>query len=211
MIIKDLSISFLVKQNKKKDRKKHIMTITKIAVVDIETTHLESDYGTIVEVGICELNLEDGSIIKLLDTVVREPDFNAERDATAWVFINSNLTVQDILNAPEWIFIRPKITEIFKKYPVTAFNKQFDLTWLKDRGVEVFLEFPDPMVESTCIIQLPSSNPNHGMYKYPSVIECWNWYFPITPLEHKHRAYEDCVHEAQIVYKMFTLGHINFT
>lgn len=179
------------------------MTITKIAVVDIETTHLKSEYGTIVEMGICKLDLTDGSIQKLLDTVVREPDFNKDVDVNAWVFKNTSLTVEDVLSAPEWEFVKPKISHIFSIYPITAFNQQFDLMWLKDRRVKIERVVPDPMKEATNILQIPHPNPTLSKYKLPSVSECWNYYFPNIYYQIKHRAYDDCLHEACIIYEMY--------
>lgn len=184
------------------------MTNSKIAVVDIETTALKSEIGTIVEVGICELNLQDGNIEKLIDTVVCETDFNRSRAAHAWVFQNSSLTVEDVLNAPSWELIKPQITQIFNDYPVTAYNLQFDLTWLRDRGVKLGKVLLDPMIESTNILQLPSKNPNYSSFKWPTVEECWQWYFPDVEYVELHRAYDDCFHEAQIFHKMYTVGHI---
>ncbi len=184
--------------------------MTEIAVVDIETTSKYSWMGTIVEIGICCLNLKNGNISKLLDTVVREPDFDEIKNTDAWIFKNSTLTVQEVLDAPEWKIIRPKINQIFDKFSVSAYNKQFDLTWLRERGIKIKSELPCPMIESTPFLKLPHPNPDYLDYKWPKVEECWNWYFPQIPYIEKHRAYDDCIHEAQIIYKMYCVGHYTF-
>jgi len=180
------------------------MMITKFAVVDIETTHTNSTEGTIVEVGICCVDLENKKFIKLLDTIVREPNF---KNYNAWIFDNSSLTIEDVLNAPEWVEIQPKIIEIFKRFPVTAYRKLFDFTWLKHRGVYTVKELPDPMLESTNILKLSQLNPELGEYKWPKVEECWQYYFPNIPYRERHRAYDDCIHEAAIIYEMYRRGH----
>ena len=180
------------------------MMITKFAVVDIETTHTNSLEGTIVEVGICCVDLENKKIIKLLDSIVRESNF---KNYNAWIFDNSSLTIEDVLNAPEWVEIQPKIIEIFKRFPVTAYSKLFDFTWLKHRGVYTVKELPDPMLESTNILKLLQLNPELGEYKWPKVEECWKYYFPNIPYREKHRAYDDCIHEAAIIYEMYRRGH----
>ncbi len=183
------------------------MTIKEIAVVDIETTALYPEEGTIIEVGICKLNLIDGSITKLIDSLIYEGDFDKDRDAHAWIFQNSSLSVEEVIYAPDWELIRLKIREIFDRFPVVSYNTQFDIGWLKSRGIYPIKELPDPMLLATPVLKLPPQNPEFGDYKWPSVQECWDHYFPNIPYKEDHRAYDDCVHEAQIIYAMFLRGH----
>lgn len=184
--------------------------MTEIAVVDIETTSLKPWEGSIIEIGICCLNLENGSISKLFDTVVREERFNITTENNAWIFQNSSITAQEILNAPRWEKIRDKLNIIFDRYPVTAYNKQFDFGFLRSRNIIPKKELPCPMILATPILKLPHSDPYYSNYKWPSVEECWDWYFPQIPYIEKHRAYDDCIHEAQIIYKMHCVGHYTF-
>ena len=66
------------------------MNVNKIAVLDIETTGFLSDGGLIVEIGIVELNLSDGSTNVVYDTLVKEEGF-CDNHKNSWIFQNSYL------------------------------------------------------------------------------------------------------------------------
>ena len=99
-----------------------------IAVVDIETTGRTPTEGTIVEIGIAMLDLRTHFISKLFDSVVRENKFLKVYEATSisesWVFQNSDLKLDDILEAPLWSEVRVKIQRILNHFPITAYNKR---------------------------------------------------------------------------------------
>ena len=177
----------------------------RIAVLDIETTARSPQVGTIVEVGLCMLDLDTGFISKLLDTVVREADFETKFEAQllekCWVFQNSDLTVNTVRNAPKWEDLVPKLERIFLKFPVTAYNKAFDLGFLRNRRVNVPQELPCPMIAATPVLKIPGM---YDDYKYPSVEESWRFLFPDkNNYIEAHRAYDDAEHEALIVWELY--------
>ena len=177
----------------------------RIAVLDIETTARYPQVGTIVEVGICMLDLETGFNSKLLDTVVREADFETKFEGSqlekCWVFQNSDLTVNMVRNAPKWGDVVPKLERIFQKFPVTAYNKAFDLGFLRNRQVNVPQELPCPMITATPVLKIPGM---YDDYKYPSVEESWRFFFPDKKnYVESHRAYDDAEHEALIVLELY--------
>ena len=71
----------------------------KVVVIDIETTGLDALYELILEIGIVELNLETGAPKVLFNNFVKEPGFG-EKHRNAWIFDNSNMKFEDVLNAP---------------------------------------------------------------------------------------------------------------
>ena len=86
-----------------------------------------------------------------------------------------------------------------------AYNKEFDFGFLKYRGFKI-QELPCPMIAATNIIKIPPKLPD-TLYKWPSVEESWSFYFPETTYFELHRAYDDALHEAMIIYEMYTRGH----
>lgn len=175
-----------------------------ILVVDIETTATRFHEGYIVEIGICKLNLDDGKITPIFDSIVREKGFS-ERDQNAWIFQNSNLKFEDVLKSPEFDTVKPQIRKIFENTPSTAYNKRFDFGWLRSRGLEI-VELPCPMIAATPILQLPPKYEEFD-FKYPKVEEAWDYYYPDLDYIEKHRAYDDAEHEAMIIYAMYKLKH----
>lgn len=176
-----------------------------IIVCDIETTGLYPTTDLILEIGIVKLDLTSGRLEKLFDHIIKEPNFD-EKYVHSWIFENSDLKFDDVLNASLLEEFKSELQNIFEKYPATAYNKQFDFGFLKNRGILINKEEDCPMLQATPILRLPAKYNKPG-YKYPSVEEAWRFYFAEKPYREAHRAYDDAVHEAQIVYEMHKNGH----
>ncbi|MHA1340001.1 MAG: 3'-5' exonuclease [Promethearchaeota archaeon] len=180
-----------------------------IAVLDIETTALYPSDGMIVEIGICKLDIDTGNIEKLFNKIVRE---DRPIDCNAWIFKNSDLSVEEVekaemLNSKN---IRKEIQDILDKYPATAYNKGFDFGWLKSRGFNI-KELPCPMLVAKDILKIRFENDySYNDYKWPSVQESWDYFFPNSNYIEKHRAYDDAEHEAMIVYELYKRGSWKF-
>ena len=176
----------------------------KIAVIDIETTGLKPNIDLILEIGIVELSLITGETKILFDSCVKELKFGEEhRDS--WIFNNSDLKFKDIENAPLFDDFKKKINEIFNQYPITAFNKSFDLGFLKARGINVPRELPCIMQTATNICRIPF--PTGGSrYKWPKCQEAWDFFFPNSEYIEKHRAADDAIHEAKILFELYIHG-----
>ncbi len=180
----------------------------KIAIIDIETTGRTPKTGTIVEIGICLLDLETQFKSKLFSSTCREANFESLFEGNqlekAWIFLNSSLKIEEIKKGPTWEEIKPKIQKIVNKFPMTAYNKQFDLGFLKDRGIKITREADCPMIRATPVLKLPGY---YEEYKWPNVQEAWNYFFP-NKLDYteEHRAYDDAYHEADIVFALYKLG-----
>ena len=131
----------------------------KIAVVDIETTGFFDRDGLIVEIGICELDLKTGEIKKLLDEPVRELQFS-NKHRNSWIFKNTTLKFDDVLNGKTLKSLRADIQSIFDCYPVTAFNKKFDFEFFRGRGFRIENELPCPMVLATDVLRIKANENN---------------------------------------------------
>jgi len=172
---------------------------SKIAVIDIETTDLKPEHGFIVEIGIVALTLGDGSCTPLFSSLIKEDGFD-EHSRGAWIFRHSDIKFDDVLRAPSFNELKNEIQAILDQYFVTAYNKLFDFGFLRSRGLRITKELPDIMkaAQNACKILL-----RRGKYKLPNVQEAWNILHPNNKYIEAHRAIDDAVHEAQILYEMY--------
>jgi DNA polymerase-3 subunit epsilon len=180
-----------------------------ILVVDIETAGFLYNEGTIVEMGIVGLDLESGERELLLDAVVREKQLTEQHltdEEYTWIFQNSTLTPEMVRDAPPAGTTYRMARDIFSdpRYRgVTAYNKKFDLMYLRDRGF-VIVGLPCPMLLATEVVRIPF--PNGKCCKWPTVEQAYNFFFPDSEYVETHRAADDAMHEAQIVYELFKRG-----
>lgn len=185
------------------------MNKNKMLVIDIETTGFLNQGGSIVEIGIVELDLSNGETKILLDSVCRESMLTARhREAPfGWIFQNSTLTIEDVRDAPPFEEVAAQAQQIIDSYPlgVTAYNRNFDVPFLQDRSLKFGQLQPCPMLLATPVCKLLSANGRSG-YKWPKVEEAWNYFFPETEYEELHRGADDALHEAKIVYEMYKRG-----
>jgi DNA polymerase-3 subunit epsilon len=178
-----------------------------IAIIDIETSNFLNKGGKIVEVGIVGLDLEKGKIYKLFHSVCREEGMTA-KDRNAWIFKNSDLTIEEVREAPLFTDIKPAIQKVIDKCEAcTAYNRSFDFDFLRDRGVVIKNEYPCPMLVAMNEVKLPQKNKwVKEPYKWPTVEEAWRHLFPDKPYVEAHRGLDDAKHEAIIVLKLNQLG-----
>lgn len=107
----------------------------KILVVDIESLGFQKDGGCIVEVGAVELDLDNGTIVEVFNSLVREDGLrekHRESDRYNWIFKNSSLTPEMVREAPSQHDVYPAFQKVVDKYPlgITAFNRSFDIDYL---------------------------------------------------------------------------------
>lgn len=176
----------------------------KIVIIDIETTGFLQKGGKIVDIGIVELNLEDGSMEVLFDQVTHERGITKEEVEDSWIVKNSSLTLEEIRHSKRLDHYKEELQSIFDKYYVTAFNKAFDFGFLRDRGLLIKKELDCPMHVCTNICKLPGK---FGKYKWPKVEEAMATLIPeIENYVEAHRGCSDALDEAQIVYKLYQMG-----
>ncbi len=177
----------------------------KVAVVDIETTGFQPSNSLILEIGIVELDVETGEVKEIFNSCVKEPSFGTAH-RRSWIFDHSDLQYDEILKAPSLEEIRKDVQDILDKYSITAFNKQFDLGFLRARGFNIPNELPCIMFESTNVCLIPSRN-SRSKYKKPKVQEAWDHFFPNSDYIEGHRALDDADHEAKILYELIRTGN----
>ena len=70
--------------------------MSKILIIDIETTGFLDKGGKIVEVGIVELDTETGSRKIIFDKVTHEKGITRAEVENSWIINNSDLKVEDV-------------------------------------------------------------------------------------------------------------------
>lgn len=182
-------------------------TLPTIAIVDLETTGFLQQKGLIVEIGIASLNLNTGDIKKEFNSIVQEPGFGEvhTKDPYGWIFNNSTLRYEDVLQAPSLKDLFSTIQDVFARFDgVTAYNTSFDMPFLRSRSF-TFKQLPCPMIAATPVVNLPPVGKSNEP-KWPTVQETWDFLFGSTGYVESHRALDDALHEAKIVYELYRRG-----
>lgn len=181
--------------------------MSKILILDIETTNFLNRNGKIVEVGLVELDLSNGQRKIVFDQVTHETGITLEEVEESWIIQNSDLTMEEIRHSKNLKLYHEEIQNIINSYPdgATAYNNAFDFGFFKHRGFTFVKELPCPMKLSTNICKIPNQNGYAG-FKWPSVEEAYDFFFPDNDYDEKHRGADDAFHEAEIVYELFKRG-----
>jgi len=180
--------------------------MSKILIIDIETTGFLQQGGKIVEVGIVELDLTNGNRVILFDEVCHEQGITLEEVQKSWIIQNSDLTVERVKYSELLEKKRARIQKILDDYQLgaTAFNNVFDFGFLESRGFVFPKKLPCPMKLSTDICKIP--HPNGYGHKWPKVEEAHKHFFGDVGYIEKHRGADDAYYEAEIVYELHKLG-----
>lgn len=174
----------------------------KILVIDVETTAINPSEGEIVEFGGVLLDTRTGNIEKVLDMIIKPL---GEFDHNAWIFQNSDLTPEAVLNGEPISYLYDLLALKYAQYPTVAFNGKFDFGWLAKYNIVPKIILPDdPMYAAMYLLKIPSKFKGRGQYKFPSVQECLT-FFGISEKE-PHRAMKDAELEAQIILKLIETG-----
>lgn len=170
-----------------------------ISVLDIETTGLDPYFDMICEIGLCFLNLDTGKIEPIFNIICQEE--NKDFDENAWIFQNSDLTIFIVRKAHYLEEFRETLQRILDRYPCTAYNQSFDFSFLESKDFKIHRKFWDPMHKLTPILKIPKYNG----YKWPSVQEAYDFFYPKERYVERHRALDDAKHEAKIIYATYKL------
>lgn len=183
-----------------------------IGVIDLETTGFLNQKGLIVELGIVSLNLNTGEIKTEFESLIKEPGFNTAhaQPPYGWIFENSSLRYEDVEKASSMKSLFAEIQATLSGFSgVTAYNTAFDFPFLRARSF-TFTALPCPMIAATPLVNLPPAG-NRDEPKWPSVQETWDFLFGNTGYVESHRALDDAIHEAKIIYELFKRGVYTLT
>ena len=178
----------------------------KILIIDIETTGFINKGGKIVEVGIVELDLDNGKRKIIFDNTTYEKDCTEKEIENSWIVQNTSLTTEEIFAGLRFIDLKPIVQSLINTYPLgtTAYNNVFDFKFLESRDIEFPKKLPCPMLLSTNVCKI--KNKNRGGYKWPKVQEAYDYFFGKTDYIEEHRGADDAMHEAEIVYELYKRG-----
>ena len=179
--------------------------VSKLLVIDIETTGFNHKSDCILELGCVELDLETGVITDLLDLQLKETHLSAKHH-NSWIFANGFMSHDDVRNAKPLAVHFENIQSIFDNYlgKICAWNRAFDADFLKSRGFNLGKDIKDPMKESAEFFNLPHKSGGFG--KWPSAQEAWNILFPNTEKIELHRGLDDAKMEAKIILELINKG-----
>ncbi len=151
------------------------LSCNQVCIVDIETSGFLDEGGAIVEIGMCLVNVSTGEISPLFQSICKELSKTIPCDA--WIFQNSDLDYDLVLEAPLFQMLVPTIQHFLLKYTATAFNQEFEFGFLENRGIFIPYRTFDPMIELTSIMMLPPVRPD-TQYKWPKQKKLISFSFP---------------------------------
>jgi len=146
---------------------------TEIYVLDTETTGLDgAPIDVVVDVGICKVNLEKGTVDDAYSEIVGHDikKWNECRK-NAWIFQNTDLTVDQVSYGRPFDTIRDEVEKLLRGKCLTTYNTEYDLNKFLYRDPwnlkNVFTECKDIMKAATTVCKLPSVY--YGQFKYPKL------------------------------------------
>jgi len=134
--------------------------------------------------------------------LVKEVTFG-DTDRNAWIFNNSDLKFEDIEKAPMLDHVKNQIQEILDQYSLTSYNTAFDFGYMESRGFTIKKDIPDIMAVAKDVCKIMYAK---GGYKNPKMQEAWDNLFPNSNYREAHRAVDDAIHEAEILFEMYKRG-----
>ena len=191
-------------------------TPNEIYVVDTETTGLDGGpKDLVVDIGICSVDLEKGTVKEIYSSVVGYDvtDWEEHR-SNAWIFSNSDLSLDDVAAARPFFRIKEDVMRLLRGKVATAYNVPFDMDkflfrepW-QLRGV--FSVCTDIMKAATDVCKLPSEL--YGVrYKFPKLDHAYAAIVKDDPAGIKgkqdHRALSDAKMASYVMIEMYRSGN----
>lgn len=181
--------------------------MTRVLVVDIETTGLSGfPADLVVDIGISSLELDSGIVEPVYSSVVGHDVSSwgfARRNA--WIFENSDLTIEEVGNAKPFCEVLREVRSIVNGHLVTSFNTSFDF----DRFL---LRSPWNLKPVLCPdIMAAASRPVSGSDRWPRLDAAYRTLCPDDPAAirgaQRHRALEDSLQAAHVLWWLYLHGY----
>ncbi|MDR2846461.1 MAG: 3'-5' exonuclease [Candidatus Methanoplasma sp.] len=190
-------------------------TPDEIFVLDTETTGLDGGpKDVVVDIGICAVDLSKGKVRDVYASVVGYDitEWNEVRKK-AWIFENTDLTLDMVASAPPQDKVKRDVIEKLRGKKVTSYNVPFDMDKFLYRepwGFKgLFKESTDIMKAATLVCKLPSQYYERE-YRFPKLDHAYSKIVEDDPAgigeKQDHRALSDARMASYVMIKMFGNG-----
>ena len=152
--------------------------------LDLETTGLEQERDTIIEVG--AVKFQGGQVIDTFQTLV-----NPGRSIPDFIQRLTGIKPNQVTRAPSFNAIADELSGFIENYPVVGHNVQFDLGFLASHGLKLSNTAYDTWDLASALL------PHSPQYSLAYLSD----YFKVT-LEHHHRALADASATHQVFLEL---------
>lgn len=187
-----------------------------VYVLDTETTGLKgAPSDVIVDIAVCETDLEKGTVKPVYSSIVGH-DVGKWNDyrKTAWIFQNTDLTLEMVADAPPLQEVAADVRKILRGRNVTSYNTEYDMgkfLYLEPWNMKgLFKECTDIMKAATPVCKIPSEY--YGCdYKYPRLEVAYSKIVKGDPAgidgKQDHRALSDATVASHIMIQLYRDGN----
>ncbi len=186
-----------------------------IYVLDTETTGLEgAPKDLVVDVGICRVSLRIGAVEDVYSSILGyDVDFWDDYHREAWIFQNTDLTLETVAEAPPAREVIEDVRRILRNRTVTAYNIAYDMDkFLFHEPWDMKGEFTlcnDIMLAATPVCKVPGEYYGRK-YKYPKLDVAYSKIVEGDPADihgvQSHRALSDARMASYVMVQMFRDG-----
>ena len=187
-----------------------------IYVVDTETTGLDGGpKDLVVDIGICSVDLSKGTVKDVYSSVVGYDVTEWEEHRTkAWIFENTDLTLDDVAAARPFFKVSDDVIRILRDKVVTSYNTPFDMDKFLFREPwhlrGKFSLCTDIMKAATDVCKLPSEL--YGVrYRFPKLDHAYRTIVNGDPAgignKQGHRALSDAKMASYVMIEMYRTGN----
>jgi len=185
-----------------------------IYVIDTETTGLDGyPDDHIIEIAICKVNIEKKTVDKIFDSIVgHDIECWSYPQKQAWIFGNSDLTLEMVSKAKPLKEIVKKVRKIIRNKYVTSFNVEFDFTrylcsepWNLEDVIKDILNCLMMSATPVCGIE-----GYYDEYKWPRLEEAYDMLCEGNPANIKdqtHRAMDDTLMASHVLLSLIGSGN----
>lgn len=175
----------------------------KVAVIDIETTGFSKKFDKIIEIGIVELNINTKEKKVLLNSPIYEKGVEAFEEND--IFHKFDVSYEEVIKAPPLESLQKQLQLIFNNYRVTAFNTNFDLIFLENRGFSFPKKLKDIMKHVREIVPKTRKYNFQDAYQYMHNLKenSEGNYLSDSDYIQQHQAIDDAIYEAELLYFLY--------
>ena len=183
--------------------------LSKIAIIDLETGGLLVT-DPIVEVAVMLLDTAGGAITELFNACMKEPG-RGNAAAIVCSVKDCPFAIEELEQASPLESYRGTLQAAFDEFPVTSWNRKFDIGFLEYRGFAFPHLAPDPMEAAagiTCLPPTPRMAQYYPdkLYKTPRLEEAWQCIIGGAMPGPQHRAGTDARCAALVLWEMICRG-----